>query len=106
MASEELVNVRNGGILYRSRRELSHHEYLLSKFSFETAENEPCKVCLLSAYRSPRFRLKNAKWAPAQKADAEQARREEAEKENEKKKEKDKGQRWVPTLVERFDIEP
>ena len=28
--------------------------YLLAKFGFDTAENEPCKVCLLSAYRSPR----------------------------------------------------
>ena len=25
---------------------------------FDTAENEPCKVCPLSAYRSPRFRMK------------------------------------------------
>ena len=38
----------------RSRRELSN-EYLLAKFGFDTAENEPCKVCPLSAYRSPRF---------------------------------------------------
>ena len=37
----------------RSRRELSN-EYLLAKFGFDTAENEPCKVCPLSAYRSPR----------------------------------------------------
>ena len=35
----------------RSRRELSN-EYLLAKFVFDTAENEPCKVCPLSAYRS------------------------------------------------------
>ena len=28
----------------RSRRELSY-EYLLAKFGFDTAENEPCKVC-------------------------------------------------------------
>ena len=40
--------------LCRSRRELSN-EYLLTKFGFDTAENEPCKVCSLSAYRSPRF---------------------------------------------------
>ena len=33
----------------RSRRELSN-EYLLAKFRFDTAENEPCKVCPLSAY--------------------------------------------------------
>ena len=38
----------------RSRRELSN-EYLLAKFGFDPAENEPCKVCPLSAYRSPRF---------------------------------------------------
>ena len=32
--------------MYRSRRELS-----LATFGFDTAENEPCKVCPLSAYR-------------------------------------------------------
>ena len=35
------------------------NEYLLAKFGFDTAENERCKVCPLSAYRSPRF-LKEA----------------------------------------------
>ena len=39
--------------LCRSRRELSN-AYLLAKFGFDTAENEPCKVCPLSVYRSPR----------------------------------------------------
>ena len=39
--------------LCRSRRELSN-EYLLAKFGFDTAENETCKFCPLSAYRSPR----------------------------------------------------
>ena len=39
--------------LCRSRREFSN-EYLLAKFGFDTAENEPCKVRPLSAYRSPR----------------------------------------------------
>ena len=34
--------------LCRSRRELSN-EYLLANFGFDTAENEPCKVCPLSA---------------------------------------------------------
>ena len=43
--------------LCRSRRELSN-EYLLAKFGFDTAENEPCKVCPLSVYRSPRFTLR------------------------------------------------
>ena len=38
----------------RSRRELSN-EYLLPKFGFDAADNEPCKVCPLSAYRSPRY---------------------------------------------------
>ena len=38
----------------RSRRELSN-AYLLAKFGFDTAENEPFQVCPLSAYRSPRF---------------------------------------------------
>ena len=41
--------------LCRSRRELSN-AYFLAKFGFDTAVNEPCKVCPLSAYRSPRFR--------------------------------------------------
>ena len=40
--------------LCRSRRELSK-EYLLAKFGFDTAENEPCKVCPLSVYRPPRY---------------------------------------------------
>ena len=38
----------------RSRRELSN-EYLLAKIGVDTAENEPCKVCPLSVYRSPRY---------------------------------------------------
>ena len=42
--------------LYRSRRELSN-ECLLAKFGFDTAENEPCKGCPLSAYRSPRSEI-------------------------------------------------
>ena len=42
----------------RSRRELSN-EYLLAKIGVDTAENEPCKVCPLSAYRSPRSGLGN-----------------------------------------------
>ena len=44
--------------LCRSRRELSN-EYLLAKIGVDTAENEPCKVCPLSAYRSPRFALQD-----------------------------------------------
>ena len=40
--------------LCRSRRELSN-AYLLAKFGFDTFENQPCKVCPLSAYRSLRF---------------------------------------------------
>ena len=36
--------------LCRSRRELSN-EYLFATFGFDTAENEPCKVCPLSVYR-------------------------------------------------------
>ena len=45
-------------VLCRSRRELSH-EYLLAKLDFDTAENEPSKVCPLSAYRSrsPRYSM-------------------------------------------------
>ena len=42
--------------LCRSRRELSN-EYLLAKIGVDTAENEPCKVCPLSVYRSPRSPL-------------------------------------------------
>ena len=38
----------------RSREELSN-EYFLAKFGFDTAENEPCKVCPLSAYRSDHY---------------------------------------------------
>ena len=41
--------------LCRSRRELSN-EYLLAKFGFDTAENEPFQVCPLSAYGSPRYK--------------------------------------------------
>ena len=52
------LRVENGAVqrsaLCRSRREHSN-EYLLTNFGFDTAENEPCKVCPLSAYRSPRF---------------------------------------------------
>ena len=40
--------------LCRSRRELSN-DYLLAKIGVDTAENEPCKVCPLSADRSPRL---------------------------------------------------
>ena len=36
--------------LCRSRRELSN-AYFLAKSGFDTAENEPCKVCPLSAYK-------------------------------------------------------
>ena len=36
--------------LCRSRRELSN-AYFVAKVGFDTAENEPCKVCPLSAYR-------------------------------------------------------
>ena len=38
----------------RSRREVSN-EYLVAIIGFDTEENEPCKVCPLSVYRSPRF---------------------------------------------------
>ena len=49
--------------LCRSRRALSNDpnskEYLLAKIDFDTAENEPCEACPLSAYyyyyKSPRF---------------------------------------------------
>ena len=43
-----------------SRRELSN-EYLLAKFGFDTAVHEPCKVCPLSAYRSPRSMMSRPK---------------------------------------------
>ena len=36
--------------LCRSRRELSN-AYFLAKFDFDTAENEPCKVCPIAAPR-------------------------------------------------------
>ena len=44
--------------LCRFRRELSNayfEYYFLAKVGFDTAVNKPCKVCPLSAYRSPRF---------------------------------------------------
>ena len=52
--------------LCRSRREHSNeysysNEYLLAKFGFDTAENEPCKVCPFSVYRSPRC-LIDSEW--------------------------------------------
>ena len=47
----------------RSRRELSN-EYLLAKIGVDTAENEPCKVCPLSAYRSPRYGLGDGHTSP------------------------------------------
>ena len=31
------------------------YEYLVAKIGFDTAENEPCKVCPLSVYRCPRL---------------------------------------------------
>ena len=52
--------------LCRSRRELSN-KYLFAKFGFDTAENEPCKVCPLSAYRSPRS---DSQTSRAQKAES------------------------------------
>ena len=61
---------RNAFCTCRSRRELSN-AYLLVKFGFDTAENEPCKVCPLSVYRSPRFALflarcrRKQEWAAA-----------------------------------------
>ena len=36
--------VRSEATVSRSRRELSN-AYLFAKFGFDTAENEPCKVC-------------------------------------------------------------
>ena len=30
------------------------NEYIFANFGFDTAKNEPCKVCTLSAYGSPR----------------------------------------------------
>ena len=44
------------GVLCRSRRELSH-EHFIAKVGFDTAESEPCKVCPLSVYSSPRSLL-------------------------------------------------
>ena len=41
--------------------------YLLAKFGFDTVENEPCKVCPLSAYRSPRLNADLASFSDATK---------------------------------------
>ena len=49
----DVFRVVQRSVLCRSRRELAN-AYLLAEFGFETAENEPSKVCPLSAYRSPR----------------------------------------------------
>ena len=38
----------------RSRRELSN-KHLLAKFGFDTAENEPCKVCRIPTNCHPRI---------------------------------------------------
>ena len=54
----------------RSRRELSN-AYLLAKFGFDTVENEPCKVCPLSAYRSPRSNKEIERIAQDESLDAE-----------------------------------
>ena len=69
----------------RSRRELSNespflnllseldsysNEYLLAKFGFDTAENEPFQVCPLSAYRSPRRSVAQSEVLPASDAGA------------------------------------
>ena len=40
------------------------NEYLLANFGFDTAENEPCSVCPLSAYRSPRYKEKRSMILP------------------------------------------
>ena len=40
-------------MVYSRERKL-FNAYLLAKFCFDTAENEPFQVCPLSAYRSPR----------------------------------------------------
>ena len=40
------------GALCRSRRELSN-AYLLAKFGFDTAENEPCEVCPIPRVQRP-----------------------------------------------------
>ena len=43
-------------------RDSYSNEYLLAKFGFDTAESEPCKVCPLSAYRSPRYTVGSIKY--------------------------------------------
>ena len=35
---------------------------MLAKIGFDTAENEPCKVCQLSVYRSPRYEDGTGNW--------------------------------------------
>ena len=42
--------------LYRSRREVSN-AYLLAKFRFDTAENEPCQVCPIEGPQGRTVRL-------------------------------------------------
>ena len=54
--------------LCRSRRELSN-AYLLAKFGFDTAENEPCQICPIEPSRNAKpppysGRLRGGRWAP------------------------------------------
>ena len=65
------VDLARAFLIFFSKQSYSN-EYLLAKFGFgrdgtyllscfDTAENEPCKVCPLSAYRSRRFRTINSR---------------------------------------------
>ena len=79
----------------RSRRELSN-EYLLAKIGFDKAENEPCKVCPLSAYRSPRsMSLQSNKYVVYKKEDTKMLTTDDPE-------EADKSKiRWDPNDIKR-----
>ena len=51
---QEHGNLVQRSALCRFRRELSN-EYLLAKFSFDTAENEPCKNFNFLTFLTPEF---------------------------------------------------
>ena len=53
--SENTKSHKNLGVLIWDAGHERPNEYWFAKLGFDTADNEPCNVCLLSVYRSPRF---------------------------------------------------
>ena len=93
--------------LCRSRRELSN-AYLLAKIGVDTAENEPCKVCPLSVYRSPRSPeykpvVRDEASPPRSQASFQEAEEKTVEKATPRKKEEARGEE---TAVDDDDDRP